>query len=106
MAYDIESEIHDAIIDATVTDTRTGNEVLDVSECYLALVEAWRTDAETGEIVGTGLTVEWGPCKTRRREAVENAPAWVWEAATRGKLRTKDGRVCVEGVELGDEGRA
>ena len=103
MSYSIENEIHDAIIDATITDTRTGEEVLDVGDCYMALCEAWRMDAEGDALA---LTVEWGPCAKRRRAAVENAPAWVWEAATRGKLRTKDGRVCVDGVELGDEGRA
>lgn len=103
MGYSIENEIHDAIIDATIIDTRTGEEVLDVSECYLALCEAWRRAARDDCSV---LTVEWGPCEKRRRAAIDNAPEWVWEAAVRGKLRTKDGLVCVDGVELGDEHRA
>lgn len=55
-----------AIIDATVIDTRTDEEVTDVSQCYVALAH----DVEGTTPDGADLRVEWGPCRTRHREAV------------------------------------
>lgn len=81
----IEHELRDAIVDCTITDTSTGKEIDDVSECYLALAQQL-----DGTLNRAGLTIEWGPCETRRKQAVSQAPHWVWEAAL-------DGRLCLEG---------
>jgi hypothetical protein len=74
--------IRAAIIDCTVTDRRTGEEVVNVSACYLALVH----DLQDTMPHDVPLSVEWGPCRTHNRRAVEQAPAWVWEAALGGRL--------------------
>lgn len=85
----IESSIRDAIVDATVTDTATGQEIDDVSACYVALVQ---------DVQGTldaSISVEWGPCATRRRQDVSQAPGWIWDAAIAGHLVLTDGRVAI-----------
>lgn len=86
-----------AIIDCTVTDTRTGEEVTDVSACYVALAQ---------DVQGTldaPVTVEWGACAARDRQAVAQAPGWVWHAALAGHLEL-DGRGDIR-VEAGTESR-
>ena len=87
MTTSIATEIRNAIVDATVTDIKTGEEVVDVSTCYVALAQ---------DIDGTlpdHVTVQWGPSATRDKQAVSQAPAWIWEAALEGKLVLTDGRV-------------
>lgn len=83
----IATEIRNAIIDATVTDIKTGEEIVDVSACYVALAQ---------DLQGTlpeHVTVQWGPSATAHKQAVDQAPAWVWEAALEGKLVLSEGRV-------------
>jgi len=85
----IESSLRDAIVDATVTDAKTGEEIDDVSACYLALAQ---------DVQGTlpdHITVSWGPSATRRRQDVSQAPGWVWEAALAGHLVLTDGAVAI-----------
>jgi hypothetical protein len=86
-------EIHDAIIDATVTDTVTGDEVLDVSACYLALAQ------DLNGTLPEGLQVEWGPCATHRKRVINEAPAKFWFAALDGKLVLHLEQVKIEGED-------
>ena len=89
MTSSIATEIRNAIVDATVTDIKAGEEIVDVSACYVALAQ---------DLQGTlpdHVTVTWGPSATARKQAVDQAPAWVWEAALEGKLVLTDGRVAV-----------
>jgi hypothetical protein len=69
-------------MDASIIDTRTGVEIDNVSECYLALAQH-HTDTLPSSV---GLQIEWGPCEARSRRALDAAPAWVWEAACEGRL--------------------
>lgn len=72
------NRIQDAIEDAHVTID--GVATLNVSVIYMALAQ---------DLDGTlpeGYKVEWGPCSQVNKAAVAQAPAWVWEAATRGDL--------------------
>lgn len=73
-----ETEIRDAIIDATVM--KDGAEVTDYAECYLALAQ---------DLHGTlpdGYTVEWGPRSAHNKRVIDQAPSAVWAAATSGNL--------------------
>lgn len=86
-------EIHDAIIDATVIDTVTGEEVTDVSACYLALAQ---------DLDGTlprEIRVEWGPCETHRKRVIREAPSEFWFAALDGKLVLHLEQVEIEGED-------
>lgn len=83
----ITETLRNAIVDCTVTDTTTGEEMTDVSGCYVALVQSLQ------DTLPSHVTVEWGPSATRHRQAVDQAPAWVWEAALEGRLVLDGGRV-------------
>lgn len=69
-----------AMLDARVFDTKTGEELDDANALYLALAQDLQGTLEEH------ITVDWGPCATRRKQDVSNAPAWVWEAALAGHL--------------------